>query len=84
MPKVHVAEDLEQKHSIHDEEVKKYDRGDSAFFSGRQEISEIGKPPLAAKKQPSADPGDNSKTHNSILRSESSSGNGTKTQQEKT
>ena len=42
-----VDEELEQKPCLNEEEVKKYDRGDSAFFSGRQEISEIGKPPLA-------------------------------------
>ena len=36
-----------------DEEGKQQDVADAGFFSSKQEVSEIGKPPLAVKKQPS-------------------------------
>ena len=59
------------------------DQFDSTFFSERKEVSEIGKPPLASKKQNSLEPSENNKLHNSNLRSEHSSGNVTKSRDDK-
>ena len=55
------------------EEVKQQDLQEPGFFSSKQEVSEIGKPPLAVKKQLSPD--QNLQIQSSILRSDTSQGN---------